>query len=318
MNLLDENRRIAVWLTHRSVPCWRLTPEQAARLERELPGVTVALCADEAAFLAALPTAEVAVVWRFDAAWLARAPHLRWLATPAAGRDYFQLPATAGVTVSYGHFHGELMAETVLGMMLAGTRGLLEAQRRQLHGEAWPRAALGERIRSLRGSHLVILGFGAIGQWVGRLAKPFGVRVTGVRRSAMLRPEWFATGDQVVTPEQLDALLPGTEHLVLTLPGDTGTDHLLDDRRLRRLPSHAWVYNVGRGNALDEAALATALREGRLAGAALDVFQEEPLPAESPLRQVPNLLLMPHVAAVAPHYLDRFLDEFIADYRRRF
>jgi len=306
--------KLTVWLTHRSVPCWQLTPEQAARLERELPGVAVTCCADEAAFLAALPAAEVAVVWRFDAAWLARAPRLRRLATPAAGRDYFQLPPTAGVAVSYGRFHGELMAETVLGMMLAGARGILEAQRRQLQGEAWPRAALGGQMRPLRGSHLVVLGFGAIGQWVGRLAGPFGVRITGIRRSAMPRPEWFAAEDRVATPEQLDALLPTADHLVLTLPGDTGTDGLLDERRLRLLPPRARVYNVGRGNAIDEAALAAALREGRLAGAGLDVFQTEPLAADSPLRRAPNVLLMPHVSAVAPNYLDLFLDEFIADW----
>lgn len=308
---------LAIWLTHKTVPCWHLTPAQAARLQQALPGVAVTVCADEAAFLAALPLAEAAVVWHFNAGWLSLAPRLRWIATPAAGRDYFQIPAAANVTVTYGHFHGELMAETVLGMLLATSRGILDAQRRQLAGEAWPRAELGAIVRPLRGSHVVILGFGAIGQWVGRLAKPFGVRLTGVRRSPMPRPPWFEPADAVTTVEHLDALLPAADHLVLTLPGDTGTGKILDERRLRLLPPHAWLYNVGRGNALDEAALAAALGEQRLAGACLDVFVQEPLPADSPLRRAPNLLLLPHVSAVGANYLDLYLAEFIALCRAR-
>lgn len=315
LDTTHKHNKLAVWLTHGSVPCWQLTAAQAARLARDLPGVTVTACADEAAFLAALPAADIAIVWHFNAEWLALAPRLRWLATPAAGRDYFQVPANAGVSVTYGSFHGELMAETVLGMMLGATRGIFQGQRRQLAGEPWPRAALATSMRPLRGSHVLILGFGAIGQWVGRLAKPFGVRVTGVRRSQMPRPAWFESGDALATPAELDTLLPTIDHLVLTLPGDTGAAGLIDDRRLRLLPARAWVYNVGRGQVLNETALAAALCEYRLAGACLDVFAEEPLPPESPLRRAPNVLLLPHASAIAPNYLDLFLDEFIARYR---
>ncbi len=310
--------KLAIYLTHRTVPAWQMTPAQAARLERELPGTTVALCPDQAAFLGALPTAEVAIVWHFRPEWLALAPRLRLLATPAAGRDYFQPPSRPGLELSYGSFHGQLIGETVLGMLLAATRGILASQARQLAGDPWPRAAVGATMRPLRRSHLTILGFGAIGQWVGRLAKPFGVRITGVRRSAAAPPSWFEPGDRLLSAAQLDAVLPETDHLLLALPGDTESDHLLDERRLRLLPPSAWVYNVGRGNAIDEAALAAALATGRLAGACLDVFAEEPLPATSPLRQAPNLLVMPHAAAISPNYFDLFIDEFVDRHRIQF
>lgn len=305
---------LAVWLTHPSVSCWHLTPAQATHLQRKLPGVAVTVCADETAFLAALPTADIAMVWRFRPAWLVLAPRLRWIATPAAGRDYFQVPPTPGLTISYGSFHGELMAETVLGMMLGAARGLQEAQRRQAAGELWPRAELADVMRPLRSSHLVILGFGAIGQWVGRLAKPFGVRITGVRRSAMAPPAWFTAGDDIIAPDALDAVLPDTDHLVLVLPATPETTNALGERRLRLLPRRAWVYNVGRGSAVDDEALATALCEHRIAGAGLDVFREEPLPATSPLRRAPNVLLLPHASAISPNYLDLFLDEFVGLY----
>ena len=118
--------------------------------------------------------------------------------------------------------------------------------------------------------------------------------------------------------ERLDALLPTADHLILALPATPETDGLVDAARLARLPLRAAVYNVGRGNVLDESALARALVRGRLRAACLDVFRQEPLPANSPLRTAPNILLMPHASAIAPEYLDLFLDEFIPLFRARY
>ncbi len=311
----DHPETVAVWLTNRQVACWHFTEQNAALLRRELPAAQVVVCADEAQFLAVLPEASAALVWRFDPAWLERAPRLRRLATPAAGHDWLRVPPRPGLQITYGAFHGEIIAETVLGLMLGACRGLLHAQRLQDAGAVWPRNELAPGMRPLRGSHAVILGFGAIGQWIARLAKPFGVRITGVRRrSGMPRPEYFDAADRLVAPDKLDALLPAADHLILALPGDTGTDCILDARRLALLPPGACLYNVGRGNAVDETALAAALRENRLAFAGLDVFQQEPLPADSPLRLCPNALLLPHASAIAPNYLDLFVREFAASF----
>ncbi len=266
-----------------------------------------------------LPRARVALTWVFEQEWLELAPRLEWIATPSAGRDYFQA-RRPGLDVTYGSFHGRIIGETVAAMLLAENRGLLAAARAQAAGDPWPRAAIAGGMRLLAGTHAAIVGFGHIGGWIGGFLKPFGVRLTGLRRHprSAPRPDYFAAGDRVVGMERLDALLPEVDHLILALPGDTGADNLFDIRRLALLKRGAALYNIGRGNAVNEAAVARALRGGRLRAAWLDVFRQEPLPADAPLRRAPNLLVLPHASAIAPEYLDLFLDEFIPLFHQRY
>ena len=303
---------IVVFQEH-EVPCFCIKARHIARLKASYPKAKVTWCHSQAAFLKALPKAQVVLSWEFRQPWFARAPELRRVATPAAGRDFFEITPPPQVKVLHGAFHGPLMAETVLGLMLAVNRGILEAYRRQLQGELWPREAMND-VRLLRGSHAVIVGFGHIGTVIGRLLKAFGVRVTGVRRTpSQRRPSWFGKDDVQVAATQLDQVLPEADHLILVLPSDTGTDRLIDAARLARLPQHAVVYNVGRGNCIDEAALAKALKSGALRGACLDVFAEEPLTKTSPLaKNLPGLVRLPHASAFTDLYLDRFLDELTA------
>ncbi len=311
---------IAAWLVDPAVPCWTLAPRQCRRLAAALPSARVIRCRDVASFRRALRRARVALTWVFEPEWLDESPSLEWIATPAAGRDYFHV-SRPGLDVTYGGFHGLIIGETVAAMLLAENRGLLAACRAQLAGDPWPRAALAAGgMRRLEGTHAVIIGFGRIGGWIGRRLKPFGVRLTGVRRRprAAPRPDYFAPGDRVTGMAGLDALLPSADHVILSLPGGAATDNLLDARRIARLKRGAAVYNVGRGNAIDEAALARALRAGRLRAACLDVFRREPLPADDPLRRAPNLLVMPHASAIAPEYLDLFLAEFIRAFQARY
>jgi phosphoglycerate dehydrogenase-like enzyme len=295
------------------VPYFRIGARHVARLRAAFPEARVTWCRTEGAFTRALPRAAAAVTWAFRQEWFARAPRLRCVLSCAAGRDFHRLDPPPGVTLRYGAFHGPLMAETVLGMMLAFNRGLFTAYRRQLEGDLWPRGPLYGTVRLLRGSHAVIVGFGHIGQTIGELLKPFGVRVTGVRRTPPKRmPAGFGKEDRVVPAERLDGVLPEADHLILVLPSDTGTDKLIDAGRLARLPRRAVVYNVGRGNCIDETALAKALKTGALRGACLDVFAKEPLTAESPLAgDLPGLVRLPHASAFADEYTDRFLDEII-------
>ena len=296
-----------------TVPFFCMRARHVARLREAYPKATVTWCRSAAAFLRALPKAQVAVTWAFRQEWFARAPLLRCVLSSAAGRDFFPITPPPHVAVRHGTFHGPLMAETVLGLMLAFNRGIFEAYRRQLKGELWPREPLYDGMRLLRGSHAVIVGFGHIGTAVGRLLKPFGVRVTGVRRTPPeRRPSWFGKDDELVALARLDGVLPEADHLILVLPSDTGTDRMFDAARLSRLPRHAVVYNVGRGNCIDEAALAKALTSGALRGACLDVFAHEPLTAASPLaKNLPGLVRLPHSSAFSETYMDRFLDEVI-------
>jgi phosphoglycerate dehydrogenase-like enzyme len=299
-----------VHLTHGSVDCWNFGQRHADALRAKLPGVRTVICREAAEFLRALPEAGIAVAWRFRQEWFDLAPRLRILATPAAGRDYFTVTPPAGVEVLYGSFHGTIMAETAVGMLLALARGLARANG-PLRECAWPRAALSPGMRTLRGSHVVILGYGAIGRHLARLLEPFGVTVTGVRRrtpgpDAAEDPK----GTRVVGVAELDDILPRCDHLVCVLPGGPDTDGLLDERRLSLLPEGAALVNLGRGNCLDHEALVRGLGEGRPAAAFLDVFAEEPLPPNSPLIGCPNLYRLPHASAIAPEYLDLFVEEF--------
>jgi phosphoglycerate dehydrogenase-like enzyme len=296
-----------------TVPYFCVKARHVARLRAAYPSVKVTWCRTKGSFLKALPKAQVAVTWAFRQEWFARAPQLRCILSSAAGRDFFPLAPPPQVAVRHGTFHGPLMAETVLGLMLAFNRGILEAYRQQLKGDLWPREQMYDNMRLLRGSRAVIVGFGHIGTAIGRLLKPFGVRVTGVRRTPQKRrPVWFSKDDELVTLDTLDQVLPQADHLILVLPSDTGTDRMFDAKRLARLPRHAVVYNVGRGNCIDEEALAKALESGALRGACLDVFAQEPLTAASPLaRELPGLVRLPHSSAFAEEYMGLFIDEVI-------
>ncbi len=296
-----------------SVPCFCARQRHVTRLRREFPAAEVRWCRTRQTFERLLPRMRAAVTWAFRQEWFERAPELRRVASSAAGRDLFPLDPPPHVKVMRGTHHGPIMAETVLGLMLAVNRGLYDAYTCQMRGELWPSANL-HGIRLLAGTHAVIVGFGHIGQHIGRMLKCFDVRITGVRRDVPQRqPEWFGSGDAVVPLSRMDGVLRKADHVIAVLPSDTGTDNIFGERRLALLPRHAVFYNVGRGNCVDEQALAKALRRGRLRGACLDVFAQEPLTRGSPLADnLPGLIRLPHSSAFADDYFDRFLDEVVA------
>lgn len=307
--------RLLIHLHSTQVSAWNVQPRHKTYLQERLPGWSVIVCESAEEMAARLREdggATVAVGWRFEQEWLDAAKDLRVLATPAAGADYFSVRTGAQVRTLNGGFHGELMAETALGLLLGHARGLFLGGRLMREGATWPRSEIDRMARPLRGSHLAIVGFGRIGGWIARLAKPFGVRLTGFRRTpGNERPSYLSAEDRVLPMEELDGTLPEVEHLMLVLPATPQTDRLLDRRRMALLPKHAAVYNLGRGNAIDEPALLDALRERRIAGAYLDVFAQEPLPADSPLRGLDNVWLLPHASAIAPNYLDLFFAELV-------
>ncbi|MCL1857378.1 MAG: hypothetical protein FWF84_07060 [Kiritimatiellaeota bacterium] len=294
---------ISVFLTHNTIDEWTVSQAQLDRL-RALPHATVRHCVTEEEFRAALPETEAALVWDFAQAWFADAPRLRLLSTPSAGHERVNVTPPEGVRLHYGSFHGAIISQTVLAWLLGWARATLvgaESSDRTQNPEPgtqnWEQWRYTRRVTTLTGKRLVILGCGHIGEAIAQKALAFGMRVVGIRRHNIA---------------DLDTLLPAADYLVLALPATPSTDNLLDDRRLRLLPKRAFLCNVGRGNAIDEDALAHALAEGRLAGAALDVFKAEPLPSDSPLRRAPNCFLFPHISAVAPEYLDLYLDEVLS------
>jgi phosphoglycerate dehydrogenase-like enzyme len=232
-----------------------------------------------------------------------RMPRLRWVQTLAAGPDVVLgagFPDDVVVTSGVG-LHDRPVTEHALTLVLALLRRLPEAIAAQAEhrwagelGGLQPLHPDG-RVTTLLGARVLVWGFGNIGQNLAPLLQALGAQVTGVGRSAGER-----AGFPVVAQDQLEAELGQTDVLVMILPATEATTHALDAARLAALPRHAFVVNVGRGTTVDEPALAAALTEGRIGGAALDVTEVEPLPADSPLWDAPNLLLTPHAAGGRP------------------
>ncbi|SFE84243.1 phosphoglycerate dehydrogenase [Blastococcus tunisiensis] len=263
--------------------------------------------------------ADALVVWGSSGADLAtvagRMPRLRWVQTLAAGPDVVLgagFPDDVVVTAGTG-LHDRPVTEHALALVLALVRRLpaaAAAQRRHHWAEELgglqplhPEGA----VTTLLGARVLIWGFGSIGQTLAPLLHGLGARVSGVARTAGER-----SGFRVVAERDVDAELAATDVLVMILPATTTTRDALDAGRLAALPPHALVVNVGRGSTVDEPALVAALDEGRIAGAALDVTAEEPLPADSPLWEARNLLLTPHAAGGRPVGADELVAANVA------
>ena len=243
------------------------------------------------------------------------APRLRWLCTPSAGVNQFTAPGIFAapdvqVTNSSGAY-GVTIAEHIVMVTLELMRAQL-TYRDIVAQRIWENDV---PVRSIHGSRVALLGTGDIGQEAARRLRAFSpARLIGVNLRGRNPDGLF---DEAQTIDQLDALLPGIDLVILSLPGTPQTKGLLSAERLALLPDGAIIVNVGRGNSIDEAALERELRAGRLQ-AALDVFETEPLPADSSLWDCPNLLITPHSAGktTLPHTVERIASLFLADFER--
>ena len=247
-----------------------------------------------------------------------RGPGIRWVQARNAGAGEQVADAVRmapdevrrlTVTTSAGVHAGPLAEFCLLGL-LAFVKDLPRLERDRT-GRRWPeRQTPG---RELRGKTLLVLGLGGVGLEVARLAKALGMEVLAVRRhpSGDLREV-----DEVHATDDLPALAARADHLVVTLPLTESTRHLVDGEVLDALPADAVLVNVGRGAVVDEEALIERLSGGSLAGAALDVFEREPLPAESPLWSLPNVILSPHDTALVPEEPARVMDLFLDNLER--
>lgn len=242
------------------------------------------------------------------------APKARWICTPSAGVNQFLAPDAiaspeAVVTNSSGAY-GVTIAEHVVMLTL-------EMLRRQMDYNAivarreWRRDL---PVRSIKNSRVTLLGTGDIGRETALRFRAFDPAcIIGVNRGGK-NPD-SGLFDRVLPVRDVDAALPETDILIISLPGTPETSRLLDARRLALLPDQALVVNVGRGMVIDQAALETELRRGRLC-AALDVFEQEPIPRDDSLWDCPNLHIMPHVAGnmTLPYTKQRIVDLFLEDF----
>ncbi|MFX0072908.1 MAG: D-2-hydroxyacid dehydrogenase [Candidatus Hermodarchaeota archaeon] len=306
---------ISIWLTHPLVKSWNFTEEYKRKLENLLPDCSILLNKNSESFKKNLEDTEIAIVWVFKQNWLRLAPKLKWIATPAAGKDWFTINQPEGMTITYSSFHGKIITETVIGAMLGFSRGLYFASKFQ-DKYLWPRTEIEPYCRTIRGSRVVILGFGKIGTYIAKLLKPFGAKITGIKRTSIKKPDFFDQNDNIRTIDDLDIILPEADHLILALPADKSTNNILNKERLKLLSKNCFVYNIGRGNAINEIDLANVLQNGEISGAYLDVFIKEPLDSNSPLRNCPNLLITPHSSAIAPIFFELFIKEFVFKYKQ--
>jgi phosphoglycerate dehydrogenase-like enzyme len=198
------------------------------------------------------------------------------------------------------------MAEFAIAAMLYFAKDLDRFAQQQRQGR-WQRSWLSE----MSGRHLVILGGGAVAEALGVRASNLGLRVTAIARTAGRR----SSLPKVTTMAELSELLPTADFVVCALPLTDATRGLIGKAQFQAMPDHAIIVNISRGGIVDEAAVAQALREGWIRGAAFDVFEQEPLPEDSPLWGCPSLLITPHVAGTSDKYLQRMLDSFEANYR---
>jgi phosphoglycerate dehydrogenase-like enzyme len=261
----------------------------------------------------------------------ADAPRLRWVQIHSAGADrILEEPLyteTNVLVTTVSGIHVVTMGEYVLGQMLAFAHRfpLMMADKA---GATWPENRWERYLPDeLRGATLGIVGYGSVGREIARLAQSFGMKILAMKYNLreLVSDDYTLPGtgdphaeipDRLYPPAALKSFLGACDYVVLTLPLNKQTRHLIDAAALEAMKPSAVLINVSRGPVVDEKALIYALREKQIAGAGLDVFEEEPLPADSPLWTLPNVILSPHVSGYSPHYDERSAEVFAENLRR--
>jgi phosphoglycerate dehydrogenase-like enzyme len=262
---------------------------------------------------------DIFIGWSLRPQQFIAAKKLRWIHSPAAAVHQLMFPelirSNVIVTNSTG-IHGPVVAEHAIAVLLALAKRLPQAMQYQAK-KFWSQDQLWHehpRPREVSDATVLVIGMGSIGREFTARAKALGMKVLAVREN----PAKGTDGaDAVFTPEQLDEALPQADYVLLCTPVTPATTSIINAARLAKMKSDSYLINVGRGPLVDESALLQALEDRRIAGAALDVFNEEPLPADSPFWSLDNLLITPHTAAATERLWDRHY-KLIAENLHRF
>ena len=287
----------------------QLTDESRARIEAAAPGWEIVHGKDSSLWLSHLKTAEIIGGWsrKVEAQCLGtEATPLRWIHNWGAGVDRMPLQEFRRrdiILTNASGVHAFPISETVWAMLLAWTRKLHTYIRNQSR-HTWSHNDLS---LELHGSRLGILGVGAIGAEIARLGKAFGMQTYGLRRSGQPAP-WI---DAMYGREGLNELLAQCDYVVNALPLTDDTRQLMGKEQFSCMRENSFYVNIGRGGTTDEAALIAALEDGRIAGAGLDVFETEPLPADNPLWRMDNVIVTPHSSGTTGRYDERVIDIFV-------
>jgi len=313
----DHPIRILICVRH-PFDQWNVPDWFAGRLQQKFPQVNVVHLPGYKRMDEEIVGAEIVISWSVRPEQIAAAKKLRWIHSTAAAVHQLIFPELVNsdiILTNAREVHGPVVAEHVIALIFALAKKIPDSARLQ-EKHVWGQQILWDelpRIREIGGATVGIVGLGSIGRPVAKSAKALGMRVIAVRE----HPEKGSGGaDTVFGPTQIDELFRQADYIVLAAPVTASTKAIVNAERLALMKPDACLINVGRGPLVDESALANALREKKIGGAALDVFPKEPLATDSPLWDVPNLLITPHTAALTDKLWDRQYALFSENLRR--
>lgn len=288
-----------------------------ARLRQAHPDLEFRYCIEQETYLANVPDAEIIFSKQFPPGTLDIAQQLRWIQAGTAGINHLLAAGIAErdiILTNARGAHGTPIAEQTLALMFAFANRLPTLIRAQDAHKQVAKQVIAEKFE-LAGQTLLVIGLGDIGGTLAEKAKLLGMRVLGVRRTT----EPFTGLDAQYRPEQLLDALPQADHVALCLPLTDATTAIVGEAELRAMKPTAHIYNVGRGASIEPNALLRALQEGWIAGAGLDCTDPEPLPADSPMWDLPNVILAQHTSGSSPYNAERITQIFLENlgrYRR--
>ena len=276
-------------------------------LQEEFPSVSFIIEENLADNIEAVRSADIIVTFGFNfpEQVACQAESLKWVQALTAGVDNLpqvELQRKDIMVTTVKGIHGIPMAEHVMGFLLSFSRGLFTLRANQLQKEWNRKVSVGEIYNKTLG----VVGVGSIGQEISKRAKAFGMKTLGINNSG--GPVDYV--DQVMTLDQLPSLLKESDYVVVTLPLTPATYQLFKEEQFKLMKKEGYFLNLARGNVVDENALIKALENKEIAGAALDVFSTEPLPEDSPLWEMENVIITPHLAAISPQYNKRAMEVF--------
>lgn len=285
-----------------------ISDEQMAQLQASVPDWKVVSRQDAEQHPNCLSEAEIVAGWNAAATEVCLQPNskLRWVQSWGAGVDWMPLQALrdSGIQLTNASgVHAFPISETVFAMMLSLTRKIHISIRNQMNHHWHNPGSLGE----IHGKTMGIIGVGSIGQEIARLAKAFHMRVLGVRRSGVSAPYV----DQMYDLSGMHQVLAESDYVILALPLTDQTHHMFGTIEFQCMKSTAYFVNIGRGGTVDTEALLQALTSGEIAGAGLDVFEQEPLPQEHPLWSMEQVIVTPHNSGLTKAYGERVFEIFV-------
>lgn len=306
-------------LIHSPFAMWNIPRAHVERLIAEFPRHRFLHARDEHEGLDLIADADAAFSAQVHRDQLARAARLRWIHSPAAGVGAMLYPEMAQSPIVLTNSRGmaaETIGEHAVAVTLAMFRRLPVAVRRQSERRwAQDEISAGLPNRAVSGADVLVVGLGAIGSAIAVKFTALGARVKGIRRRADCGSHPGV--EEVAGPDRLHALLATADVVLISAPETSATRHLIGEREFAAMKRDALLVNVSRGKLVDERALARALQSAAIGGAALDVFEHEPLDASSPLWALPNVLITPHTSGFRPDHWDAATSLF-ADNLRRF